>query len=55
MDGRLLVVLLAFVVPAALMGVTVVWFASNPISFLVLFGVMIAGGLYLLTYTETFA
>ncbi len=55
MNGRLLTVLLTFVLPAALLGVTVVWFASNPVSIFVLLGVMIAGGLYLLTYTEVFA
>ncbi|HTT15051.1 MAG TPA: hypothetical protein VMG81_04645 [Thermoplasmata archaeon] len=55
MDGRLLIVLLTFVLPAALMGITIVYFASNPVSFLVLFGVMIGGALYLLTYQETFA
>jgi hypothetical protein len=55
MDGRLLTVLLTFVLPAALMGVTYVWFASNPVSYFVLFSIMVAGGLYLLTYTESFA
>lgn len=55
MDGRLLTVLLGFVLPGALMGLTVAFFASNPVSIFVLFGVMIAAGLYLLTYTETFA
>ncbi len=55
MDGRLLIVLLTLVLPAGLMGVTIVWFASNPVSFLVLLGVMVLGGLYLLTYNETFA
>lgn len=54
MDGRLLTVLLALILPAALVGVTVVWFSSNPVAILVEFGVMIAGGLYLLTYAETF-
>jgi hypothetical protein len=54
MYGRLLVVLLTFVLPAILMGVTIVWFASNPVSIFVLFGVIIAGGLYLLTYSENF-
>jgi hypothetical protein len=55
MDGRLVTVLLAFVLPAVLMGVTVAFFASNPVSIFVLLAVMVAGGLYLLTYTETFA
>jgi len=55
MDGRLFTVLFLFLLPAALMGVTIVWFASNPVSILVLFAVMIAGGFYLLTYQESFA
>jgi hypothetical protein len=55
MDGRLFTVLFLLVLPAALMGVTIVWFASNPVSILILFAVMIAGGYYLLTYTESFA
>jgi len=55
MDGRLFTVIFLLLLPAALMGVTIVWFASNPVSILVLFAVMIAGGYYLLTYTESFA
>jgi hypothetical protein len=55
MDGRLLTVLLLFVVPAALLGVTVVEFASNPVAVFALLGVMVAGGFYLLTYTESYA
>jgi hypothetical protein len=37
------------------MGVTVVWFASNPIAILVELGAMIVGALYLLTYTDAFS
>ena len=55
MDGRLATVLLTFVLPAALLGVTVVEFASNPVAVLVLISTMVAGGFYLLTYQETFA
>lgn len=54
MDGRLATVLLAFVLPAALIGVSVARFGSNPLAILGLFMVMVVGGLYLLTYTETF-
>ena len=54
MDGRLLTVLLAVLLPAVLVGVTVWRFASNPVALLVLFGVMVTGGLYLLTYPDTF-
>jgi len=55
MDGRLFTVLFLLVLPAILMGVTVVWFASNPVAILVLFAAMIAGAFYLLSYTEAFA
>ncbi len=55
MDGRWFTVLFAFLLPAVLMGVTIVYFASNPVSIFVLFAVMIAGGYYLLTYHESFA
>jgi len=55
MNGRLATFLLTILLPAVLVGVTIEYFASNPISILVLFGVMVAGGLYLLTYQETFA
>ncbi len=48
-------VLLFLVLPAALIGVTVVAFSSNPIAILVLIALMIIGGFYLLTYRETFA
>jgi hypothetical protein len=37
------------------MGMTVAWYSTNPISMLVLFSVMLLGGLYLLSYSETFA
>jgi hypothetical protein len=55
MDGRLLTVLLLLVVPAALLGVTVLEFSSNPVAVLALIAVMLAGGFYLLTYSESFA
>jgi hypothetical protein len=54
MDGRIITLLLTFLLPAVLIAVTVWQFASNPIAILVLLMVMIAGALYLLTYTETF-
>lgn len=54
MDGRLWTVLLTLLVPAVLIGLTVAFFSLNPLSMLVLFAVMVAGILYLLTYTETF-
>jgi hypothetical protein len=54
-DGRYLVVALTIVLPAILVGVTVAWFSSNPISMFILFSVMLVGGLYLLSYTDTFS
>lgn len=55
MDGRWVVLLLFLVLPAALIGVTIALFASNPVAILVLIGTMIVGAMYLLTYRETFA
>jgi len=54
MDGRALTLLVAELVPAALIGVTIWRFASNPVALVVLLGVMVVGGLYLLSYTDTF-
>ena len=55
MDGRIVVVALTIVLPAILIGVTVGWYSTNPISMLILFSVMLLGSLYLLSYTETFS
>ncbi len=55
MDGRLTTVLLTLVLPAILLGVTVIAFSSNPVAIFALIAVMIAGAFYLLSYTETFA
>jgi len=55
MDGRLFTVLVLLVLPAALIGVTVLEFSSNPVSILALIAIMIAGSFYLLSYTESFA
>lgn len=55
MDGRLFTVLGFFVVPAALIGLTVGVFSSNPIAIFGLMVVMIVGALYLLSYREAFA
>ncbi|HKS59840.1 MAG TPA: hypothetical protein VJS68_03580 [Thermoplasmata archaeon] len=54
MDGRWFVALLTVVLPAVLLGVTVWRFGTNPIAVLVLFGTMIAGAFYLLSYRESF-
>ena len=55
MDGRLLTVLLLLVLPAALIGLTVAKFSSNPVSIMALLAVMVVGAFYLVSYTETFA
>ncbi|MGI0132696.1 MAG: hypothetical protein ACREDK_06365 [Thermoplasmata archaeon] len=54
MDGRLITVLLTFLLPAVLIGVTIWRFSINPLAILVLLTVMIAGALYLLTYSDAF-
>ncbi len=54
MDGRVITGLLTLALPAALIGVTVWMFGSNPLSILGLLVVMIGGSMYLLTYTESF-
>lgn len=54
MDGRLTIGLIAFAVPAALVGVTIWRFASNPLAILGLLSVMMVGGFYLLSYTDSF-
>jgi len=55
MDGRLVTVLALLVLPAALIGVTIVEFHTNPVAILGLLAVMIVGAFYLLSYTESFA
>ncbi|HEV8050670.1 MAG TPA: hypothetical protein VGP88_08775 [Thermoplasmata archaeon] len=54
MDGRILTLLLTYVLPAALIVLTVWKFASNPLAILALVLVMIGGSVYLLTYTDSF-
>ncbi len=55
MDGRLFTVIFLFVVPAALIGVTIGLFHSNPVAIFALFVAMLVGAFYLLTYRESFA
>jgi len=43
------------VLPAALIGVTIGVFHSNPVAIIALIVVMLVGSFYLLTYRETFA
>ena len=54
MDGRIFVIGLTIVLPAILMGVTVAWYSTNPVSMLIMFVVMLLGALYLLSYPDTF-
>ena len=54
MDGRVAVLLLAELLPAILIGVTIWQFSSNPLALLGLIGLMVTGALYLLTYPESF-
>jgi hypothetical protein len=54
-DGRFIVIGLTLLLPAVLIGATVAWYHTNPISMLILFAVMLLGCLYLLTYSEAFS
>jgi hypothetical protein len=54
MDGRIATALLTIVLPAVLLGVVVVKFSLNPLAVLALIATMIAGSLYLLSYTDSF-
>lgn len=54
MDGRVATALLTLVLPAVLIGVTIWKYSMNPLAILGLLTVMIGGGFYLLTYTDTF-
>jgi hypothetical protein len=54
-DGRFLVVGLALILPAILIGVTVAWFSTNPLALLALISVMVLGAFYLLSYTNAFS
>jgi len=54
MDGKLVTGIGLLAIPAVLLGVTVAWFSSNPVSIFALIAVMLAGAFYLLTYRETF-
>lgn len=55
MDGRLVTVLGFFVLPAAIIGVTVTEFSSNAVTIFAMIALMVVGGFYLLTYRESFA
>ncbi len=50
----MVVVLSTLALPTILLALTIVFFASNPVSIFVLLAVMLVGAIYLLTYRETF-
>ena len=53
MDGRIIVAAVGLALPAALIGVTIEEFSSNPLSIMVLAMVLIGSALYLATYDAT--
>jgi len=54
MDGKLVTGIALLAVPAALIGATVAWFSSNPVSIFAFIALMLVGAIYLLTYREAF-
>jgi hypothetical protein len=54
MDGRVVTALATLLLPTILIAVTIWEFASNPLVILILISTMVVGGIYLLTYRETF-
>jgi hypothetical protein len=54
MDGKLVVAIGLLIVPAALIGITIAWFSSNPVSIFAMIALMILGAFYVLTYRESF-
>ncbi len=50
--GKAIAGLVGIVLPAALLGVAIVYFASNPLAVIGTITAMIGGGMYLLTYQE---
>jgi hypothetical protein len=55
MNGRQFTLIACLLVPAALIGVTIALFSSNPLSIFGLIAVMVIGSIYLLTYRETYS
>ncbi len=55
MDGKLVTGIALLLAPAAVIGATLAWFGSNPLTIFAMFALMVAGAFYLLTYRETFA
>ena len=50
--GKTLAAVVGVVLPAALLGVTIAFFASNPLAVIATLTAMIGGGVYLLSYQE---
>lgn len=55
MDGKLVTGVGLLLVPGALIGVTIAWFASNPVSIFAMLALMTAGAFYLMTYRDDFS
>lgn len=51
-QGKTVAALLGLVAPAVAIGVTIAWFASNPVSIVIELTVLIGGGFYLVTYQD---
>jgi hypothetical protein len=54
MDGKMIAGVGLLAVPAALIGVAIVWAHSNPVAIFSCITLMLIGGLYLLTYRDAF-
>jgi len=54
MDGKLVTGIGLLLIPGALIGATIAWFGSNPVSIFAMIVLMIVGGFYLLTYRDAF-
>lgn len=50
MNGKVVTALGLLAAPAVVMGATVAWFASNPVTIFAMIALMIVGSFYLLTY-----
>jgi hypothetical protein len=55
MDGKLVTGVVFLAAPAAVIGATVAWFGSNPVTIFAMFALMLCGAFYLMTYREAFA
>lgn len=51
-QGKTLAALIGLGIPSVLIGLTIAFFASNPLSIVIEVTVLLGGGFYLVTYTE---